>query len=157
MVDIQSVQVLRLHSEPIQNKRNLPGQAGIYFVLDSSDQIRYIGLAKNIRTRWLGHHRLNEFRQLEDPRIAYLLISDVSLLASTETALIEYFQPDMNATIGGQSGGRSRIYREEKFKKYLSLTKTAIEWLEQKQRELNATSLSDVIERMSREDLSNNG
>ncbi|GAB1537971.1 hypothetical protein NUACC21_06270 [Scytonema sp. NUACC21] len=53
-----------------------------------------------------------------------------------------------------------KIYNESKRRFTMTLTETAIKWLEEKQLELGANSLSDVIERMAREQLpkkSNNG
>lgn len=38
----------------------------------------------------------------------------------------------------------------------MTLTQTAIKWLEQKQLDMKASSLSDVIERMARENLPKN-
>ncbi|WP_333148288.1 hypothetical protein [Microcoleus sp. B13-B6] len=46
---------------------------------------------------------------------------------------------------------RKKIYSEPKRKVNLSLTETATKWLEFKQVELTASSLSDVIERLARE------
>ncbi len=46
----------------------------------------------------------------------------------------------------------NRIDPDNKWNK-LNLTQTAIKWLEEKQAELSANSLSDVIERMARENL----
>jgi hypothetical protein len=46
---------------------------------------------------------------------------------------------------------RKKIYSEPKRKVSLSLTETATKWLEGKQVELTASSLSDVIERLARE------
>lgn len=43
-----------------------------------------------------------------------------------------------------------KIYGEAKRKLNLTLTDTAIKWLEAKQTELTANSLSDAIERMAR-------
>ncbi len=48
-----------------------------------------------------------------------------------------------------------KIYNESKRRFTMTLTETAIQWLEQKQIELSANSLSDVIERMAREKLPN--
>ncbi len=45
---------------------------------------------------------------------------------------------------------RKKIYDEEKQRFTMTLTKTAIEWLESQRKTLNANSLSDVIERMAR-------
>ena len=46
-----------------------------------------------------------------------------------------------------------KIYNESKRRFTMTLTETAIEWLEDKQLELGANSLSDVIERMARKKL----
>lgn len=48
---------------------------------------------------------------------------------------------------------RKKIYNETKRRFTMTLTQTAIEWLEEKQQELGANSLSDVIERMARVNL----
>jgi len=42
------------------------------------------------------------------------------------------------------------LYDEEKKKVSLTLTKTAVRWLRRRQAELDAISLSDVIERLAR-------
>ncbi|GFZ91899.1 hypothetical protein CYANOKiyG1_02370 [Okeania sp. KiyG1] len=44
-----------------------------------------------------------------------------------------------------------KIYGESKRRFTMTLTETAIQWLEEKQHQLGANSLSDVIERMARE------
>jgi hypothetical protein len=48
---------------------------------------------------------------------------------------------------------RKKIYGEKKTKLTLTLTQTAKDWLESKQTELKANSLSDTIERMARENI----
>lgn len=45
---------------------------------------------------------------------------------------------------------RKSIYNEPKSKRNMTLTATAVKWLEAKKKELGATSLSDVIERLAR-------
>lgn len=44
----------------------------------------------------------------------------------------------------------STCYGEKKVPKRFTITPTALLWLEQKRIELNATSVSDVIERLAR-------
>jgi uncharacterized protein YjiS (DUF1127 family) len=46
-----------------------------------------------------------------------------------------------------------KIYGETKRRFTMTLTETAIQWLEKKQEELGANSLSDVVERLARERL----
>lgn len=48
---------------------------------------------------------------------------------------------------------RKKIYSEAKRRFTMTLTETAIQWLEEKQNEMQAGSLSDVVERMAREKL----
>ena len=50
---------------------------------------------------------------------------------------------------------RKKIYSESKRRFTMTLTQTAINWLEQKQLDMKAGSLSDVIERMARSELPN--
>jgi len=45
---------------------------------------------------------------------------------------------------------REKIYGEDKNRFTMTLTKTAIKWLEEQRKALGANSLSDVIERMAR-------
>lgn len=51
---------------------------------------------------------------------------------------------------------RKKIYSESKRRFTMTLTETAINWLQKKQMEMQAGSLSDVIERMAREKLPKN-
>jgi uncharacterized protein YjiS (DUF1127 family) len=48
---------------------------------------------------------------------------------------------------------RKKIYSESKRRFTMTLTETAIQWLEKRQQELGANSLSDAVERMAREKL----
>jgi len=45
---------------------------------------------------------------------------------------------------------RKKIYGENKIKTTLTLTQTALDWLESKRKDLGATSVSDTIERLAR-------
>jgi hypothetical protein len=47
---------------------------------------------------------------------------------------------------------RKKMYDESKRRFTMTLTESAIEWLEKKRIELKAGSLSDVIEKMAREE-----
>lgn len=48
---------------------------------------------------------------------------------------------------------RKKIYEEAKKKITLTLTSTAIHWLEAKREQMQATSISDTLERLAREKL----
>lgn len=55
------------------------------------------------------------------------------------------------AIVLGVNMAGKKFYDEAKSRLNLSLTKTAVKWLETKQAQLTARSLSDAIERMARE------
>ncbi len=58
----------------------------------------------------------------------------------------------MTSMSGVKMAGK-KIYNESKRRFTMTLTETAIKWLQEKQNELGANSLSDVIERMARKKL----
>jgi len=58
-IDYLSLDIFTLPSVTVENYHLLPSLSGIYF-LRSSNQIWYIGLSKNIHTRWYSHHTLDK-------------------------------------------------------------------------------------------------
>ena len=46
-----------------------------------------------------------------------------------------------------------KIYNEPKRRFTMTLTETAIQWLESKKEEMEANSLSDVVERLARQNV----
>lgn len=88
-----------LPSLPIEWKSALPKCSGIYFAIDSEGRIQYIGRSKNINQRWAGHHRNEQLLKIGGVRIAWLEISDHSLLPDIESALIEWFVPPLNRVV----------------------------------------------------------
>lgn len=50
-----------------------------------------------------------------------------------------------------------KIYNESKRRFTMTLTQTAIQWLETQKQEMQANSLSDVIERLARQNVDNTG
>ncbi|MHC5930829.1 GIY-YIG nuclease family protein [Nostoc sp.] len=96
MLNPTSIDLTSLPSVPLSKYSQLPEISGIYFAIDSLNTVQYIGRAKNILSRWRGHHRKRELQKLDGVRISYLAISDTSLLNEVESALIEYFNPCLN-------------------------------------------------------------
>ncbi|WP_206755809.1 MULTISPECIES: GIY-YIG nuclease family protein [Cyanophyceae] len=93
--------ILELPKVTLQAKQLLPEYSGIYYVLDESKNVWYVGQAKNIRNRWQGkaHHR---FYQLEVQKkkhftIYYEQISE-SQLDSVEKQRIEKYHPHLNSS-----------------------------------------------------------
>jgi DNA-binding XRE family transcriptional regulator len=111
MIDTKSVNVSKLPSLPIEWRKAFPVCPGIYFVIDSGEEVLYVGRAKNIQARWGGHHKLKELALLSGVRLAWLEITDLKLLDGIEKALIEWFKPPLN---GRSSFREGRFLRQGK-------------------------------------------
>lgn len=81
---------------PLVQKAELPEVSGIYFAIDSLEQVHYIGCSSNLRRRWGSHHRKRELESLENVRIAWIEIEDATLLKELEQKLIRHFAPPLN-------------------------------------------------------------
>lgn len=91
-----STDVFSLPSVTLQNYRLLPSLSGIYF-LRTSSQIWYIGLSKNIHTRWHSHHILEKIENYnEEFFISWL--SYTGDLLSLEQEFIAKYKPYLNIT-----------------------------------------------------------
>ena len=97
-MDINNIDLEQLPSIDFEDRKQLPEVSGIYFAIDSNDNIQYIGQSINIRNRLQTHHRKQQLSELAGVRIAYLEVSDTSLLYDIEQALIDYFNPYLNGT-----------------------------------------------------------
>lgn len=94
--------IAKLPNLPLKSRGQLPEKSGIYYVIDDQSIIWYIGLAKNLRSRWAGksHHRIY---QLEKQRkkvftIYYEFVHETQLDA-IEQQRIEQYNPQLNGTI----------------------------------------------------------
>jgi DNA-binding XRE family transcriptional regulator len=96
LTNLASINPFALPFATIAAKKQMPKISGIYFVVKGKDQILYIGKTINLRSRWESHHRLTQFRNIDDVRISWLEISDGSLLGTIEDVLINYFSPVYN-------------------------------------------------------------
>ena len=56
--------LLNLPSVKLSEKDRLPTTAGIYFALDSNNQLWYVGKARNINKRWVNHHRYHQLEKV---------------------------------------------------------------------------------------------
>lgn len=97
MIDPSSLDLSELPSLPMCRKTELPKVSAVYFAIDSFGQVQYIGRSNNIRNRWLkAHHRQSALDGIGDINIAWVEVSDSSLLSHIEQALIDYFDPPLN-------------------------------------------------------------
>ena len=62
----RSLNFHQLSSILLANRANLPDHSAIYFALDDTNRVLYIGQAGNLRARWQGqsHHRIDQLARL---------------------------------------------------------------------------------------------
>lgn len=94
-----NINLLELPSLPLECYKTLPKCAAVYMVLSSENKVLYIGQSVNIQNRWRSHHRRKRLIKIPGLRIAWLQVSDFSLLESIELALIQFFTPKLNRPI----------------------------------------------------------
>ena len=96
MINPSNLNLSTLPSVPLEARSRLPRSSGIYFAIDSLGTVQYIGLSKDIKQRWTQHHNCKRLNAIGGVKIAYLLVSDLKLLPTIESALIQWFMPPLN-------------------------------------------------------------
>lgn len=93
--------ILQLPHIGLNGRALLPEQSGIYYVLDETFIIWYIGQAKNLRSRWAGdsHHRLYQLQKQRKKQLTiyYEFVAN-SQLDAIERQRIEQYNPQLNGT-----------------------------------------------------------
>jgi len=84
-------------------RKHLPRVSGIYLLV-RDDEVIYVGKSSNLRVRWQNHHKEAQIKDPENVEIFYFF-ADNQMLDSIESALIGWFNPDLNVSSG--SGGRA--------------------------------------------------
>lgn len=95
---VNSVSVPKLPYVELQNKINLPAASGIYFVIDSSQTVLYIGKAAGkggLKGRWKQHHKYSSVESLENIKIYYFVL-DAVYTHEAEKLFIRRFNPILN-------------------------------------------------------------
>jgi hypothetical protein len=98
---IADTAILELSNISLKTKELLPEYSGIYYVLDGTQKIWYIGQAKNIRKRWQGkaHHRIYQLEaQTKNYFTIYYEPVSESQLNNVEKQRIEKYHPHLNAS-----------------------------------------------------------
>lgn len=91
----ETIDIAALPSLELENRKQFPACSCIYLAC-SGEQILYIGKSRNLAQRWAGHHRQAQLETFGSVRIAWIEVSDTSMLLVIEKALIEYFNPPLN-------------------------------------------------------------
>lgn len=80
---------------PLEERNNLPAIPAVYLVYQE-DKLLYVGKTKNLKSRWLGHHRLVQFVEAgSGVYIAWFPCSEEQL-GTMEDAFIELLDPEFN-------------------------------------------------------------
>lgn len=87
---------------PLPQRDCLPDCPAVYFAVDADDHVLYVGKASNLRTRWQGHHRLDQLTRIhkkQPVRISWLDCSDrPQQLDDLEAEYIDLYTPLLNQT-----------------------------------------------------------
>ncbi|MBD2211890.1 GIY-YIG nuclease family protein [Nostoc linckia FACHB-104] len=147
MINPSTINPLALPSMPLGWKKALPKCACIYFAIDASNQVQYIGQTHNLKTRWINHHRLKHLQDMDGVRLAWMEISDTSLLPEIEQALIAWFDPPINRLRDGTcnpSTDKTRVstYIDQRLKE-----------LAEKVGASQGRSLSNYVEQLIKQDV----
>lgn len=90
--------IMFLPSVPVDRKalKTLPETSGVYFVVDKSNKILYIGKSVNLRQRWIFHHRFHMANQISECRVFFFETPKDVSIDSLEESLIDIFRPEWN-------------------------------------------------------------
>src|SRR5688572_10296586 len=100
--DLASVVIDSLPSVPFSERQSLPECQGLYFVVGLDGGVAYLGKARNIRSRWLAHHRRHSVAKIEGAVIAWMPFDgSATLLRDAELACIAHFNPPLNGDVMG--------------------------------------------------------
>jgi hypothetical protein len=107
-------EIIALPNVHVLQRKRLPKSWGIYFVLDQSDNVVYIGKAtgSGFYGRWCNHQKL-KFLDQENSKIAYLELSNISAgndLLNVEQSLIWILNPELNNVRGSYPQSFAEVF-----------------------------------------------
>ena len=100
--------VLSLPSVELDERCRLPNRPLVYLVLNTENDVLYVGQTRNGKARWGGHHKLNALKEMENIRIAWIEVNELFLLKLIEDALIDWLNPPLNELPGRPSEGKQK-------------------------------------------------
>lgn len=84
-----------LPSLPLQDREHLPAEPGVYFILDATDRVLYVGRTVDLSFRLVMHHLLPIFTSLPDVHIAWYPCA-YTWLDELEWDMMQRFTPPLN-------------------------------------------------------------
>lgn len=94
-MQLAEIDPLTLPSVAIDTRLLLPSVPFVYFCLNRSGEVLYIGKTLNLQNRWRRHNRITHLTNAGCVKIAWLEIA-IELLDEVEVALIRRFDPPLN-------------------------------------------------------------
>lgn len=99
---LNSFQLDKLPYVDFFKKDQLPETAGIYFVVDKNGKVWYIGKAKNLKDRWVRHHRYDQIEKINKKSniklLWYSCENNENNLTQLENYFIDAYHPALNQT-----------------------------------------------------------
>ena len=85
--------IASLPSLALEERKTLPTLPAVYFVYAATGAVLYVGSSKNLRGRWLLHHRQHQFEETQGVRIAWQHIEVAAHRLALEHHCIEILHP----------------------------------------------------------------
>jgi hypothetical protein len=97
----------------IDDRKDLPEEAGIYFVINDLDFI-YLGITtKSLRQRWAAHHRFQQIKKIAPASLIFYCLSngiESDDLLRLEKQLIQRLTPRLNSSVVPSKEGKKKQY-----------------------------------------------
>ena len=88
------IDVKKLASVPLNDLQGLPVYSGVYLAIDNALRVWYVGSSINLRQRLLTHDKLEDFKENNVTKIAFLPSENYQ---EDESKLINQFDPPLNS------------------------------------------------------------
>jgi hypothetical protein len=93
---MEQLNIYDLAKAPLTSLSLLPADPGLYFAVDDSSRVWYVGLAVSLRDRLTTHDRIADFRSCGATHVAWEVDHDAESRIMREKDLIRLFDPPLN-------------------------------------------------------------
>lgn len=108
MINPEEIDFSSLPSVALRHYRKLPNIGAIYFVLDGSNKVYYVGQTKHLRQRHYHPVAPERFIGIEQAHIAWIPMEDRSHRLTLERRFIRHFLPPFNQLDKPVNGSMAR-------------------------------------------------
>jgi excinuclease UvrABC nuclease subunit len=95
MLVLEELHLEDLPFVPLEDRQHLPSEPCVYLAIAKDRQILYVGKSENLKQRWKSHQQYQVLSAMTDVKMAYIR-TEVELLHSLESALIQWYKPPLN-------------------------------------------------------------